>query len=225
MGKLKTAVVALVVLVALGACLGAVDDDENGETEIEENGEEEAQTADEEQDDGQSDGTDDNGNADEEEQATDEEDLPDPDEGDDSEAVDESEEVDEAEAEIEEETDSEADQETLQAAGPLVLESTLVDNGIMVDTVEEQGDVLYVEYTTFESTEEALAGEIGAVSGAYAGISGEGYQSDRMEVSIRGANGDEIGTFHVDSDDARAYYNGEITDEQYFDIVLNTLVA
>lgn len=226
MGKLKTAAIALVVLVALGACLGGGGaGDENGDDEINENGENEAQAADEAQDNSGEEADESDETESEADEAADEDDLPDTDEVDESEQANEADETaDETDEEIEEETD-EPSQESLQAAGPVVLESTLEDSGIMVETVEEQGNTLYVEYTTFETTEQGIAREIGAVAGAYAGISGEGYQSNQMDVSVRGADGSEIGTYQADSDDAGAYYNGEMSDEQYLQTVLETLVA
>ncbi len=119
--------------------------------------------------------------------------------------------------------EAEQEQAARQAAGPIVLESTLVDAGIDVHSVGEQGSTLHVEYVGYDASQEAIARDIGGVAGAYAGITSGGYESDRMEVTLRGADGSLVGTYYAESEWAQAYMDGEISDAEYATRVFETI--
>lgn len=106
-----------------------------------------------------------------------------------------------------------------------VFESLVESEGMSVETAEMQGDTFVVEYRSFAQTEQEIAGEMGYVAGAYAGMVNEGHTSDRMEAAILNTNGERAGTFYVEYDWAEAYANDEISDEEFGQRVLSTLEA
>lgn len=216
MGKLETAAIALIALVVLGACLGAGSDDGDNGTDVEENGEAEAEAAEEE-----TDGADEEeaGESGEDEEADEIETDEESDSGD-TEVEEGDDETEEAESEVEEEADegdlSRSDME-------FVFEMTLAEEGISVDRAEHTSSGFEVEYVSTAQTEQQLAGEIGYVAGAYAGVVGEGHGEGGMTVDVYAANGVHAFTYTVDEDLARSYYNGEITGEEFGAQVIDTI--
>ncbi|MDL5363899.1 DUF3488 domain-containing protein [Halalkalicoccus sp. NIPERK01] len=104
-----------------------------------------------------------------------------------------------------------------------LFETLVEDEGMIVETAQVQRDTFVVEYMSFAQTEQELAGEIGYVAGAYAGMVGEGHTSDRMEATILTVNGDPAGTFYVEYGWAEAFANEEISNTEFSQRVISTI--
>lgn len=107
-----------------------------------------------------------------------------------------------------------------------LIETTLeTEMGINVADVYMEGDTTHVEYHSYAQDENELAGELGAVSGAYAGAVGDGHESEQLQITVLDAVGDEAGTTTLDAETAEAYYNDEISEEELAQEVLGNLEA
>lgn len=104
-----------------------------------------------------------------------------------------------------------------------LFESFLISEGFDVIDVSDSGNAMQVEYRSYIQTEEELAGEIGYITGAYAAAVDSGHESDYMIVIIYDSGGTPIGEYQVNADEAQAWYNGEMSDEEFFGNVLNSL--
>jgi hypothetical protein len=106
-----------------------------------------------------------------------------------------------------------------------VMEAYISTEGIEVEDATEQNGVVYFEYTTQETTQMGIASEMGTVAGAYAGAVDQGWDVNRMEVTVLGPAGDEIGTYRVQTEWANQYQSGQITRDEFSRRVLQTLEA
>lgn len=185
---------------------GDVDDEDNTDAEAEADEEE----LEEEQDEAEADENDD----------VDEEDVEEIGESD-----ADGQEVDETEDALEEEETDEEDMEFSDDDYLTLFEATIEQQGLDLESVEEEDGTLVVEYTSYAQDEPELAGEMGTFSGAYSGLVGEGYTNDRMEVTILNVHGETAATFHVEYDWAEAHANDEITNEELGERVFMTLEA
>lgn len=104
----------------------------------------------------------------------------------------------------------------------LVMQVTLLDGGIGVDSLEQPGSTVELSYQTTATTEQAHAQEIGYIAGAYAYGVDQGWESDRLEATAMVGN-QLIGTWHIEAEWAQAHTDGEMSDEEYFTRILNTL--
>lgn len=193
------------VLIVLGALVGGSGDTDDDESDIESESDEE-ELEEEQTEAGEEDGPDEEDA--EEVEETDEASV----EGDD---------VSDAEDAVEEDTEEELSDEDL-----IILFQVLVeDQDIVVETAENQGDTFVVEFTTFSQDGNQLAGDVGYVAGAYSGMVDEGYSSDRMEATVLNAAGEEIGTFHVEEEWGEEFASGEMSDEEFGQLVIDTFEA
>lgn len=104
-----------------------------------------------------------------------------------------------------------------------LFEFFLISEGFDVIDVSDSGNAMQVEYRSYIQTEEELAGEIGYISGAYAAAVDSRHESDYMNVIIHDSVGDPIGEYQVNADEAQAWHDGEMSDEEFFGNVLDSL--
>ena len=104
----------------------------------------------------------------------------------------------------------------------VIMEMTLTDAGIGVDSLEQPGPIVELTYQTTATTEQGHAQEIGYIAGAYAYGVDQGWESDRLEATAMVGN-QLIGTWHIEAEWAQAHTDGEMSDEEYFTRILNTL--
>lgn len=120
--------------------------------------------------------------------------------------------------------EDEADDSQLSAENmEFVMEMTLAEQGLSTESVAHEGDTFAVSYYSNAQDEYELAGEIGYISGAYAGIVLEGHGGDRMVTTILEADGTSAGTFTVESSWAQAWATGEMSDDEFFGLIGDTI--
>jgi len=103
------------------------------------------------------------------------------------------------------------------------IEASLKSFEVDITKVESVGDLLIIEYRTTETTQEGIAREIGYVNGAYTTAIKQGMDTERADVGVFDINGEEIGTYWIDTDWAKQYNKGEITAEEFSLKVMDTL--
>lgn len=110
------------------------------------------------------------------------------------------------------------------ALTPAEMESRLNDEGYDVEVADENGEIV-VDYHATSPDEEVVASDIGAIAGAYAEMVDSGYETDRMVVVVQPPVGDAVGQTSVAADDAQAYADGEISDDEYAKILIDSAEA
>ncbi|WP_162993834.1 hypothetical protein [Halalkalicoccus subterraneus] len=120
--------------------------------------------------------------------------------------------------------DQETSDETAQTADVTAFEESLRDEGIDVSSVEQEGDTLSLGYETSRTDEEVVEAEGAIVAGSYADLTGEGYGSERLEATIYHATtGERIADYHIESEWAEQYNDGEISSAEYEERVTATI--
>lgn len=111
------------------------------------------------------------------------------------------------------------------AMNPELMEFALESEmGLDVEVYDQNG-LIIVDYTSTAATETELAEDLGGISGAYAALVDDGYPTEGMTIYVYAVDDMNVGYVDVDAADAQAYMDGEITDEQYAERVLEGLVA
>ncbi len=94
---------------------------------------------------------------------------------------------------------------------------------VTVDRLALREAVLRLHYHSGHAFgESAFTGEVGYIAGVYAAVVDEGLDADRLRATGRDAEDQEF-VFEVESRHAQAWMDGEITEEEYVDHVLESL--
>jgi hypothetical protein len=115
--------------------------------------------------------------------------------------------------------EQEADQGEIS---PELFEAFLITNGFEVE-VDQTDGITWVDHTTYEGEPEELAVEIAGIAGAYSAMVDSGTDTEMLWVLVYHPSGELIAEWWIDSDWAQAYADGEITDEEYLALVLETI--
>lgn len=121
--------------------------------------------------------------------------------------------------------DVSSDEENLSDGEIVVLFETTVERaGIDLASVEQDGDVLRVEFHQTATTEAEFFEQAGYLSGAYVGAVGEGLGTDRMEATVLNRSDDspEL-SWRVESEWAQEYHDDESTIDDVIQRSLATL--
>lgn len=122
---------------------------------------------------------------------------------------------------IPEETEGE-DREFTDEELLTMFELTVKEEVYQVESVSETPSAMFFEYRSDAVTEEAMVGEIGYISGAYAFMVNEGYDK-RLIVDIYETDGSHAGEYFIEPEWAQDYFDGEITAEEYFTKIAETI--
>lgn len=127
-------------------------------------------------------------------------------------------------SEIAEEGVLRAQGETLGDLG--AFEVYLDDQGIPVETLEEQGErgerIIELEYAAAEFVERGLLYSLGRIAGGYAALVAGGYEGNKLEASVHSPDGDTFGAFEIATGWAVQYLDGELTAAKYASRVEST---
>lgn len=112
-----------------------------------------------------------------------------------------------------------SDEEILMA-----FELSLIEAGFDVESVTMDGAnrMVMLNYYSTAQTEADLAGEVGYVGGSYAASVNMGWSPGVIDVHILDAHGNVAGSYYIESEWAQDYYDGRISDEEYFTLILET---
>jgi hypothetical protein len=91
-----------------------------------------------------------------------------------------------------------------------------------VISVEQSGDTLYVDYNTYHTTPEGIAGEVAYIAGAYSTMVDSGNDSERLEAEVF-VLGTPIGEWYVEAEWAQDFADGEIDEYEFTQRVLETV--
>lgn len=122
--------------------------------------------------------------------------------------------------------DVSSDEDTNLSDGEIVVlfETTVERQGIDIAAVEQEDDVLHVEFHQTATTESAFFEQAGYLSGAYVGAVGEGLETDRMEATmLNRSDGSPTLSWDVESEWAREYHDDERTIDDVIQRSLSTL--
>lgn len=107
------------------------------------------------------------------------------------------------------------------AMSPELMEIVLESEGIDADASERNG-LIVVDYTGPSTvTEEQLAGDLGAIAGAYTAMVADGYPTEGLEINIYAADGTPVGYTTLSAADAQAWHDGEMSDNEFALILLD----
>lgn len=95
--------------------------------------------------------------------------------------------------------------------------------GVEVISTELVDDEFVVEYADTTETEEEFTNEVGTLIGVYIDIVEGGLEAERMDVTAVDADDDSERTWHVESEWAEAYIDGEFTVDEVYERVLETV--
>lgn len=101
--------------------------------------------------------------------------------------------------------------------------TALQQEEVLVSSIDSQGGTVQLSYTTFQTTEQGIAEEMGKVGGAFAFAIGDGWDKDQLQATVLAADGTEIGRYQIQSTWAQQYIDGEITAEEFSLRILRTL--
>lgn len=101
------------------------------------------------------------------------------------------------------------------AMSPELMEIVIENEGIDVDVSERDG-LIVADYTGPSTvTEEQLAGDLGAIAGAYTAMVADGYPTEGLEINVYAADGTPVGYTTLDAADAQAWHDGEMSDDEF----------
>lgn len=104
------------------------------------------------------------------------------------------------------------------------LEAYLVDQGIEVESVEEQeraGEpIVSLEYLVDEESDRGMMHHLGVVAGGYAGLVEAGHDSEELEAKLLDSALEPYGEYYVKRQWAREYSEGAMTAREYADEVV-----
>lgn len=91
--------------------------------------------------------------------------------------------------------------------------------------LNEPTSTVQLDYRSTATTQEELAEEIGGVAGAFAEGVNQGWDVYYVDVIILDMNGEEVANYYIETGWAKQYNNGEISQEEYFSKILETLIV
>lgn len=101
------------------------------------------------------------------------------------------------------------------AMSPELMEMVIESEGIDADVSERDG-LIVADYTGPSTvTEEQLAGDLGAIAGAYTAMVADGYPTEGLEINIYAVDGTPIGYTTLNAADAQAWHDDEISDNEF----------
>lgn len=102
--------------------------------------------------------------------------------------------------------------------------SYLTENAIDFITLSVEGNerIVHIEYTTERQSEEALADEIGTVTGGYMQRLEEGWEILRLEAIIH-EGGEPVATWHMKAEWFQEFQAGELTADKLSARILSTI--
>lgn len=103
------------------------------------------------------------------------------------------------------------------------LRSTLEEAGFELGVVELDGDILVVEYHSEAADEDAVLAEAEPVVSAYREALEWGLAVEWLEAWLLDADGGARAVYTVHEDRVRAWADGEISDQEFFDSVAESL--
>lgn len=116
---------------------------------------------------------------------------------------------------IEETADSDVEE-------PGDIEGVLPDD-LSVETVEEERDVLHVEYRSAERRASGIVHHVGSLAGAYASLVESGYDAVALSIAVLDDAPSSYGVATVETPWAEEYNAGELTAEEYGEHVSGTI--
>jgi len=112
--------------------------------------------------------------------------------------------------------------EFFETALPTVFDGEVVS----YDESDDVGELVVISHAQGDTG--ALAAEMGQVAGGYAGYAAHPENPpedppDRLEVVITDLTGQEVGEYRVETEWAEQYQAGELTSEEYSELVIETI--
>lgn len=103
------------------------------------------------------------------------------------------------------------------------LDGAFEEYSLEIESVETERDVLTVEYVTTERDVQGTLHDVGLLAGAYASIVEAGVDTVAMDVTILDDAPESYGAAEVETAWALEYTDGELTAEEYGELVGTTV--
>lgn len=100
--------------------------------------------------------------------------------------------------------------------------ATLETANIEVRYVDHGSDTFEVGYVSARTDPDGFSWEIGYVAGAYGVVVDEGFGGSSMEITVYSPTGGVIATYTVEGAWAEAFMLGTMTEEEYFERIVDT---
>lgn len=104
---------------------------------------------------------------------------------------------------------------------------TLEDHDYEIEklNINEETNTIILDHRSTATSQEDIAAEIGGVAGAFAEGVNQGWDVYYIDIIIQDASGEDIANYYIETGWAEQYNNGEISQEEYFTKILETLVV
>lgn len=104
------------------------------------------------------------------------------------------------------------------------LEAELRSNGISVESIDTEGETVELTYLTAFPGENVNHLEVGRALRTFVQrVTADEWDPKRVEATVLRAEGDVQGTWHAEAEWFRKYDDYELSDEDFSELVLDTL--
>jgi len=103
------------------------------------------------------------------------------------------------------------------------IENRLLSHGIYVNDLEKSEDAVEITYETVHATDGVPHGDIGRVVNVLRDIRKEGWDPVDVEGIVTDLEGERLGSWHADADWFHELADGDITETDFSQRVLETI--
>lgn len=103
------------------------------------------------------------------------------------------------------------------------LEAELEEYGVAIESVEEELEVLTVEYVEQDRRNAGVLDNLGPIAGAYASFVDAGFEGEALELTILDPDSTTFGAAEIETIIIDRYNRGELTAKEYGELVAGTI--
>lgn len=104
---------------------------------------------------------------------------------------------------------------------PDEFETTLIEHGIEIESVEREFEILTIEYRS--AVQQGILDDIGLIAGAYAALVAAEYDTTALDITIFDADSSSFGIAEITTDIAEQYNADELSAKEYGELVAETI--
>lgn len=102
-------------------------------------------------------------------------------------------------------------------------EEELVEYGLAIESVEEELEVLTVEYVEQGRRDAGVLDNLGPIAGAYASLLEADFESEAAEITVLDPDSTTFGAAEIETPIAEEYNRDELTAKEYGELVAGTI--
>lgn len=113
--------------------------------------------------------------------------------------------------------------EDVEVADTDAFEEELDRYGVAIESVEEELEVLTVEYVEQDRRDAGVLHDVGPIAGAYASLLEAEYDAEAAEITILDPDSTTFGAAEIETPIAERYNRDELTAKEYGELVAGTI--